>query len=50
MLQLAIDLFTLKKLLLVILTNQIRIAYVLNEKELISATNILKEALIQYSN
>ena len=30
--------------------NQIRIAYVLNEKELISATNILKEALIQYSN
>ena len=31
-------------------TNQIRIAYVLNEKELISATNILKEALIQYSN
>jgi len=30
--------------------NQIRIAYVLNEKDLISATNILKEALIQYRN
>jgi len=28
--------------------NQIRIAYVLNEKELISATNILNKALIQY--
>ncbi|MFL2643604.1 MAG: pyridoxal phosphate-dependent aminotransferase [Flavobacteriales bacterium] len=30
--------------------NQIRIAYVLNEKDLISATNIIKEALIQYRN
>ena len=30
--------------------NQIRIAYVLNEKELISATNILNKALIQYNN
>jgi len=30
--------------------NQIRIAYVLNEKDLISATNILKEALIKYHN
>ena len=28
--------------------NQIRIAYVLNEKDLISAINILKEALIKY--
>ena len=30
--------------------NQIRIAYVLNEKDLISAINILKKALIQYHN
>ena len=30
--------------------NQIRIAYVLNEKDLISAANIIKEALIQYRN
>jgi len=30
--------------------NQIRIAYVLNEKDLISAINVLKKALIQYHN
>ena len=30
--------------------NQIRIAYVLNQKDLISATNILNKALIQYNN
>ena len=30
--------------------NQIRIAYVLNEKDLTSAINILKEALIKYHN
>ena len=30
--------------------NQIRIAYVLNEQDLISAINILKKALIQYHN
>ena len=30
--------------------NQIRIAYVLNQKDLISATNILNKGLIQYNN
>ena len=30
--------------------NQVRIAYVLNKKDLISAVNILKEALLAYNN